>query len=117
MNLRPISSLCVTCTWFCNSLPSAMQIASRQKQNTLLLFFLLQLEILDSELLKDFVPAGVAFKINSTVGTGEHLWRENSEKGFLFILWETCLSFQGQVHPLWGHIPVCVILLPFGNGF
>ena len=39
--------------------------------------YLLQLEILDSKLLKDFVPAGVALQIDSTVRAGDHLWRVN----------------------------------------
>ena len=67
--------------------------------------YLLRLEILDSKLLKDFVPAGVALQIDSTVRAGDHLWRVtfHLEDNFYLLLKE---DFHGQYH-IWGdHIHV-----------
>ena len=50
-------------------------------------WFLLKLEILQSELLEDFVSASVALEINSTVWAGDHLWIRG-EREWLLDVWE-----------------------------
>ena len=58
----------------------------------------MQLEILHSELLKDFVSAGVALEIDSTVRAGDHLWMEilhldgNFTFGWKFYFWRNAFG-------------------------
>lgn len=57
----------------------------------------LELEILHSELLKDFVPAGVALKIDPTIRTGDHLEEKTLHQ-------EEKLTFGGKLLGTTSHL-------------